>query len=107
MDSGEDLTVEAKMVDYSKDPWQEITIFLTPEIIENHSLALVQDRLEKLPAGSEARVPVSSPFVEAEELGHLAGRPLNPALGGSPFTLFPFGTTPLASDAVITHSEPF
>ena len=107
MDPSEGLTAKVEMLDYSRDPWQGLSIFSTPEFTGISSPAMVQDRLEKLPAGSEARVPVSSPFIEVEERGHLAARPLNPSLGGASFTLFPFGTDSLASDTVITRSEPF
>ena len=60
-----------------------------------------------MPAGNEARVPVTLPFAEEGFLGKSITRPLNPSLGGAPYTLFSSGTTLHDSDAVITHSEFF
>ena len=60
-----------------------------------------------MPSRNEARVLVTPPFAKEGLLGIFAARPLNPSLGGAPYTLFSFGTTLHGSDAVITHSEFF
>ena len=107
MDTGECMPVEEEMVDYTEDPWQGLRVFSTPEITEILSPALVQERLKKMPARNEVRVSVTSPFAEEGLLGYFAARPLNPSLGGAPYTLFSSSTNLHGFDAVITHSEFF
>ena len=95
------------MVDYIEDPWQGITVFSSPEITGIPSPASVQDRLERLPAGSGIRVSATPPFVAEEELGLFTTRSLNPSLGGAPYTLLPSSIAPQTADAVITHNKIF
>ena len=86
------------MANNSIDPWQqELDIFSSPEITGIPSPNTVQNTLENLTAGSESRVPVSPPNEEngvsvsppdEELLGVFTARPLNPALGGGPYSLF-------------------
>ena len=95
------------MVDYTEDPWKGLNIFSTSKITEISSPASVQDSIEKMPAGNEARVLVTQPFTEEGLLGHFTDRPLNPSLGGASYTLFSSGTTLHGSNAVITHSDIF
>ena len=71
----------------SIDPWQqEFNIFSSPKINGIPSPDTVQNTLENLTAGSESRVLVSPP--DEELLGVFTAWPLNPALGGSPYSLF-------------------
>ena len=86
------------MEDNSVDPWQqEVNIFSQTEITSIPSPDIVQNMLENLTAGSESRVLVSPPDEESrvpisppdeELLGVFTSWPLNPALGGGPYSLF-------------------
>ena len=94
MDSQFDLEVfvnlgvgRVDMADNSVNPWQqELNIFSSPEITGIPSPDTVQNTLENLTTGTESRVPVSS--LDEELLGVFATRPLNPTLGGLPYSLF-------------------
>ena len=73
--------------DNSVDPWQqELNIFSSPKITSIPSPDTVQNTLENLIAGSESMVLVSLP--DEELLGVFTAHPLNPALGGGPYSLF-------------------
>ena len=53
------------MVDYSSNPWHGLHIFTPPKIPIISSSGAVQNALEKLPAGLEARISdTSSPAEE-------------------------------------------
>ena len=75
-------------VDYSTNPWHGLHVFTPPKIPTIPSLGDVQNALEKLPAGLEARVSDTPSPAEEGLLGIFASRSLNPAIGGTPFTLF-------------------
>ena len=77
------------MVDYSADPWHGLHAFTPPKILAILSPGAVQNALENLPAGLEARVSDTPSPAKEGLLGIFAARPLNPAIGGTPFTLFP------------------
>ena len=106
MDPGAGLPVE-DMVDYMEDLWQGLNAFWTPKITEIPSPETVQNSLENLPAGNGARVSDSPPFAKEGLLEQYIARPLNPLLGGAPYSLFSTGQTLHGSDAVITHSVSF
>ena len=76
------------MVYYSADPWHGLHVFTPLEIPAISLPRAVQNALEKLPAGLEARVSDTPSPAEEGLLGIFASRPLNPAIGGTPFTLF-------------------
>ena len=86
------------MADNSVDPWkQELNIFSSPKITGIPSPDTVQNMLENSTVGSESRVPVSPPDEESrvsvsppdeELLGVFTAWPLNPTLGGGPYSLF-------------------
>ena len=86
------------MVDNSVDPWQQdLNIFSSLKITGIPSSDTVQNTLENLTAISESRVPVSPLDEESrvpvslpdeELLGVFVARPLNPTLGGGPYSLF-------------------
>ena len=87
MDPGAGLPVE-DMVDYTEDLWQGLNVFSTSKITRILPLEIVQNSLENLPAGTEARVMDSPSFAEEGFLGQFAAQPLNPTLGGAPYSLF-------------------
>ena len=76
------------MVYYSANPWHGLHVFTPPEIPTIPSPGAVQNALEKLPVELEARVSDTPSPVEEGLLGIFVVRPLNPAIGGTPFTLF-------------------
>ena len=90
-------------VDYSADPWHELHIFTPPKIPAIPSPGDVQNAPEKLLVGLEARISNTSSPTEEWLLGIFAARSLNPAIGGTPFTLF--STTQLSQNAEALHSD--